>query len=51
MAQHLRTFGQIATVALALSSATLVHAEVIDSADPWVNRAGSSHTTIVGAGR
>lgn len=47
MSQHLRTFGRIATIALAVSSATWAHAEVISGSDPWVNRAGSSHTVIV----
>lgn len=47
MTQYLRTFGRIATVALALSSASLAHADVLNGSVAWVNRYGHSHTTIV----
>lgn len=47
MTQPLRTFGRIASVALALSAGTLARAEVINGAEPWVDRYANSHTTIV----
>lgn len=47
MPQHLCTFGRVATVALALSSAALAHADVINGSEAWVSRDGNSHTTIV----
>lgn len=47
MTQHLRAFGRITTAALALSAATLAHADIIDGAVPWVSRYAGSHTTIV----
>ena len=47
MKQPMRAVRHIAACALAVSLAGFAQADVIGGSDPWVTRAGHSHTTIV----